>query len=120
MEKPPCPARRRPAPRPRREGAPQARVHGASRRERAPIMSAGPDRRTVGGVIVTYFPDRDFETRLRAIAREVGRLIVVDNSASPDVHHVLRPLVAAAGGEFMASPRNVGLGAALNVALRRL
>ncbi len=79
-----------------------------------------PDRRTVGGVIVTFFPDADFETRFAAIAREVGPLIVVDNSARTDVHQRLRPLAANAGAEFIASPTNVGLGTALNLAFRRL
>jgi rhamnosyltransferase len=78
-----------------------------------------PDRRTVGGVIVTYFPDPDFGSRLTAIAREVGSLIVVDNSASPEIAQRLRPLCAAAGAEFIASATNAGLGAALNTALRR-
>jgi rhamnosyltransferase len=79
-----------------------------------------PAGSSIGGVIVTYFPDVDFGARLSAIAREVGPLIVVDNSAAPEVHARLRLLAAAVGAEFVASATNVGLGAALNLAFHQL
>jgi rhamnosyltransferase len=82
--------------------------------------AAGPAPSSIGGVIVTYFPDPDFGARLSAIAREVGPLIVIDNSAAPEVHERLRPLVAAVDAKFVASPSNVGLGAALNLAFDQL
>src|SRR5207244_1013138 len=102
------------------EGKGAARFHRGNRRAPSPRMNGHlPDRRTVGGVIVTYFPDPEFPGRLAAIAGEVGSLVVVDNSATPEVAQRLRPLCAAAGAELIVSATNVGLGAALNTAFRR-
>lgn len=80
-------------------------------------MSALPP---TGAVVVTYFPDPDFGRRLAAIAREAAPVLVIDNSADPAVHTRLAAACAAAGCEFLASPGNVGLAAALNTGFTRL
>jgi rhamnosyltransferase len=67
-----------------------------------------------GAVVVTYFPDPGFATRLAVIAREVAPILVIDNSADPAVHARLAAVCASAGCKFIASPANVGLATALN------
>jgi rhamnosyltransferase len=74
----------------------------------------------VGAVVVTYFPDAEFDARLAAIARQTSPVIVVDNSADAAVRHRLEKLSAALGATFLANPDNLGLGAALNRAFREL
>jgi rhamnosyltransferase len=67
-----------------------------------------------GGVVVTYHPDVGFEARLEAIVREIPRLIVVDNTGTPETR--LRLEIASARLNFLPifNPENHGLAAALN------
>lgn len=78
----------------------------------APLVG-GFDAHRVCAVIVTYGPDTDLLARVvDSVLQQVGHLVVFDNgSASFDVVAQLghRPGVTA-----IASPHNVGLGAALN------
>jgi rhamnosyltransferase len=75
----------------------------------------GPDRPAVGGVIVTYHPDAALETRIRAIQAEVTSLIVVDNTASPEVRTRLAAIAESRGIEIIYHDENLGIGRALNV-----
>lgn len=68
----------------------------------------------LGAVVVTYFPDPAFHSRLAAIAREIPACIVVDNSATPAIRAELAELCTQLGCEFVAQPDNTGLGSALN------
>ena len=77
----------------------------------API-SPGPA--ACGGVVVTFFPDAEFEARLGAIAREVSPLLVVDNSADPAVRNRLEAVTDRCGGRFLPNAANLGTAAALN------
>jgi rhamnosyltransferase len=74
----------------------------------------------IAGVVVTHFPDAGFEHRLAAIAREVGRVIVVDNSGDQAVQLRLREACAVHRAEFIPNPTNRGLAAALNHGFRLL
>jgi rhamnosyltransferase len=64
--------------------------------------------------VVTYFPEGDFEQRLRAIAGQVDALVVVDNSGPGEAASRLEPIVHNARGTLISNAENVGLGAALN------
>ncbi|HUG11949.1 MAG TPA: glycosyltransferase [Opitutaceae bacterium] len=74
----------------------------------------------LAGVVVTYFPDAEFGVRLAAIAREVDRLLVIDNSANPEVQSQLTAVCAASGAQLVANRENCGLAAALNQAFALL
>ncbi len=69
----------------------------------------------IAAVVVTYLPEAGVRSRLDAIARECGRVIVVDNG-SDDVG---RALLAGDGVELIALGENRGLAVALNVGLAR-
>ena len=66
------------------------------------------------GVVVTYFPANDIASRLARIARQVDTLVVVDNSASPDISAILGDAAARTNAELVSNPRNVGVARALN------
>ena len=74
---------------------------------------------THAAVVVTYFPDAGFEVRLADIVREVGAVLVVDNSEDVGVQERLGALCRARGAEFFANGSNLGLAAALNQAFTR-
>ncbi len=69
---------------------------------------------SIAGVVVTYFPDAEFEARLGAVAREVAPLLVVDNSADPAVRDRLDALCGRCGARLLLNPANLGTGSALN------
>lgn len=74
----------------------------------------------VGAVVVTYHPDAEVAGNLRALAGEVGRLVVVDNGSSAGELEVLRGVQAECGFEIVENGSNLGIATALNVGVRRL
>jgi rhamnosyltransferase len=68
----------------------------------------------IPGVIVTYFPDAEFEARLGAIAREVWPVLVVDNTASAAMSDRLVAICGRCGCRLLLNPSNLGIAAALN------
>lgn len=74
-------------------------------------MTAQPK---IGAVVVAFHPDGEFEQRLAAIVREVGRVLVVDNTAEPPIQEQLNRACDRQGAEFIANSENQGLGFALN------
>ena len=74
----------------------------------------------VCAVVVAYFPDSGFRERLARVQRQVGALIVVDNTPEPVAEESLRELGKRAPPILVISNRgNVGLATALNQGLGR-
>lgn len=76
-----------------------------------------PSTENVCAVVVAYFPDEGFETRLQTILPQVARLVIVDNT--PDAIP-LSPEIISAWGERLhciANHTNRGVAAALNQGL---
>lgn len=78
------------------------------------MMPAASAPILLGAVVVTYFPDSEFPSRLAAILREIPACIVVDNTTDPTVRANLAALCTRLDCEFLAQPDNTGLGTALN------
>ena len=66
------------------------------------------------GIIVTYFPDPDFEIRLAAIAREISPVLVVDNTADAAMSDRLAAACKRCGCRLLLNRSNLGIAAALN------
>jgi rhamnosyltransferase len=81
--------------------------------DRAPL----PSSTNVCAVVVAFYPDEEFETRLQAILPQVARLVVVDNT--PDAAPPSLKLRAAKGDRlhYIVNRTNRGLAAALNQGL---
>ncbi len=77
-----------------------------------------PARATVCAVVVTYHPDAAFVDRVRALAPEVGGIVVVDNASDPAEVAMLRGLAAKGDIALVESGENRGVGAALNTGVR--
>jgi GT2 family glycosyltransferase len=76
---------------------------------------AGPPA-GLGGVVVTYHPDETVADNLRAMVRECGRVVVVDNGSSAEV---CRWIAAVSGVELLALGENRGVATALNRGVAR-
>jgi rhamnosyltransferase len=74
----------------------------------------------IPGVVVTYFPDAGFETRLGAIVREVSPVWVVDNSADAAASGRLAGICDRCGCRLILNPSNLGIAAALNLGFGEL
>ena len=64
------------------------------------------------GVVVTFHPAEEVEENLRAVVRECGRVLVVDNGSPPEA---CARLAAVPGVELLALGENRGVAAALNL-----
>lgn len=72
--------------------------------------SSGSDGLTCA-VVVTYHPDESVLENLRAMVRDCGRVLVVDNGSGADTRG---KLAAALGVELLSLGENLGVAAALN------
>src|SRR5688500_10357031 len=69
-------------------------------------------------VVVTYFPDADVLRRARAIASQVGTMVVVDNGSGPAHDDTLHSLTSIPNLTLLRNDTNLGLAGALNQGLR--
>jgi rhamnosyltransferase len=69
-------------------------------------------------VVVTHHPDADLAARLRAIAEQVGALVVVDNG-SPNLAEI-EAAASGSGARLTAWPENRGIAAALNAGAKAM
>jgi rhamnosyltransferase len=68
----------------------------------------------IGAVVVTYHPDERVVERLRAIRREVDRMVIVDNGSPMERRTLVQEWAEANAVSFVANPENRGLATALN------
>lgn len=77
-------------------------------------MSVKIEAKDCCGVVVTFFPDADFEKKFSLICQEIKNVVVVDNSAAGDVHTRLEEIVKTHNAALIKNTRNLGIGEALN------
>ncbi|MGW9182103.1 glycosyltransferase [Agromyces sp. NPDC055661] len=83
-------------------------------RESSPVAASAP---RVIAVVPTFHPDDGVVGRLRDLARQVDRVIVVDDGSGPSADAALAD-AAASGIEVHRLERNSGIAAALNTGVR--
>ncbi len=78
-----------------------------------------PGQRDVCAVVVTYHPDDGFEGRIRRVALQVGRVVVVDNGSNETATSRLRQLAADPSIMLELNSHNLGVATALNIGVQR-
>ena len=68
-------------------------------------------------VVVTYNPDKGVIERVERIAKQVDRVIVVDNSANQETMGMLKTITGNV--ELVFNNANLGIAAALNIGMQR-
>ena len=53
-------------------------------------LQPAPGRENICAIIVTYFPDGDFLSRLRRIQPQVAHVVVIDNAATDEAVNSLK------------------------------
>lgn len=76
-----------------------------------------PARNEIAAVVVLYNPSEEALGNIDSYAAQVGRVIAVDNSESPDA--ALHSALSAQGIEVVSMGGNEGIATALNVGCRR-
>jgi len=69
-------------------------------------------------VVVTYFPDSNFPERIRKIAEQVGKVIIVDNGSDIETIEVLNKLSLQSKVQSILNSENLGVATALNQGAR--
>jgi rhamnosyltransferase len=83
-------------------------------------IQQGMTNNLVCAVVVAFFPDADFEARLREIIPQVNALVVVDNTPVSVCKQRLKTLTEHAGYvQIIENHANVGVAEALNQGLER-
>ena len=81
-------------------------------------MQQAPQKENTCAIIVTYHPDNDLPERLRRIAAQVDRVLIVDNASGEAVQTNMQALCEDAGMELNANTDNRGVATALNQGMR--
>ncbi len=68
-------------------------------------------------IIVSFHPDADFPDRLAAVARQVGHLVVVDNSSGPTSAATLEKIAQNNACTLVVNTENHGIARALNIGI---
>ena len=79
-----------------------------------------PASARIAVVLVTYNPDSSLEQNIRALLRQVDKLIVVDNGSEPAIRNAIETLASKWNFEVIWNGKNLGLAKALNIGVGRL
>jgi rhamnosyltransferase len=75
----------------------------------------GPTRENICAVIVSYFPDEGFLSRVSQVRSQVGHVLIVDNGSDPTAFAVVKDaLKKEAEADIIQNPCNLGIAKALN------
>jgi len=77
-------------------------------------MSLKLEAKNCCGVVVTFFPDENFEKNLALIHQQIPNVIIVDNSANENVDKRLEAIVKTCNITVIKNDKNMGIGEALN------
>ena len=81
----------------------------------ADCLKSVPAKETICAVAVTYFPDANFIDHVDRVRRQVGRMVIVDNTPDPAAGDSVAKAVAANDGVSVIRNRaNAGVAKALN------
>lgn len=78
-----------------------------------------PDATNICSIIITFHPDRNFPKRLPLIARQVNKVIIVDNNSGDTAQRDLNDLVNNTdNAELICNSTNLGIAQALNIGVQ--
>lgn len=73
-----------------------------------------PQKENICAIIVTYFPDANFTSRVKNIAKQVNQVIIIDNHSDDSYVKVLQDLSYRLSIHLILNSDNVGVATALN------
>jgi rhamnosyltransferase len=88
-------------------------------RKNNPASTSPMHREDVCAILVTYHPDTEFPVRLKAISRQTGAVIIVDNGSADTELAMLRDIAADPAVNLVLNSENVGIARALNIGIQQ-
>ncbi len=73
-----------------------------------------PTPRSICAIVVTYYPDEGFPERIACIAKQVDRVIIVDNHSSDSCLEMIMKVSTKLGIYLILNNENMGVATALN------
>lgn len=73
-----------------------------------------PSKSNICAVIVTYHPDENLQLRINRIAKQVSKVIIVDNNSSDNCLVALKQMSNTLGAKLILNTQNLGIATALN------
>jgi rhamnosyltransferase len=73
-----------------------------------------PKKENICSIIITYHPDADFTGRAIKTARQVGKVVIVDNHSNDQEVAMLRRASSRLNAHLILNPDNFGVATALN------
>jgi rhamnosyltransferase len=73
-----------------------------------------PARENICAVVVTYHPDAGIRMRIRTLASQVRRIVIVDNGSKQASLDILRGIVEETNAQLISNQENLGIATALN------
>jgi rhamnosyltransferase len=73
-----------------------------------------PDYSNICAIIVTYYPDKDLPQRVKLIANQVKKVVIVDNGSSKDCISMLEKISLEYSVHLILNEQNFGVAKALN------
>jgi len=77
-----------------------------------------PTIKNICAVVVTYFPDSNLPERISRIAKQVGKVIIVDNGSGIETIEALNKLSLQSKEQSILNSENLGVATALNQGVR--
>lgn len=69
---------------------------------------------SICAIVVTYHPDRELPMRIKRTAKQVDKVVIVDNGSSVTCLRMLHELCSRQGIHLIANAHNLGIATALN------
>ncbi len=82
-------------------------------------MRVPTDPGTLCAVIVSYYPDDGFASRVARIAGQVEKVFLVDNATTGAARHAVEAAARHAGVELLRNAKNLGVAGGLNAGLAK-
>jgi rhamnosyltransferase len=81
---------------------------------RIDLCQIPPRKENICSIVVSYFPEGDFLSRLRRIKSQVAQVVVVDNASSDETAKLLEAAQTELGNAVIRNQANLGIATALN------
>ncbi len=82
-----------------------------------PNINPTPTQKNICAIIITYHPDYTFADRLKLIARQVDKVLVIDNASSDDEKVAIKLACENSDAFFISNSENLGIATALNIGI---
>jgi rhamnosyltransferase len=75
----------------------------------------GPCKNNICAIIVTFHPDIKIQDRIKLIANQVKKVIIVDNKSSEEIRKELKIIAKDLSAKLILNDNNLGVATALNI-----